>query len=274
MLADGVAFCLKFKLTGKWNPNQRKLAVLMEQVTQLRNKFAYCQPFLVTKRDMKLAFKLAKEAIVSQIKRPGESSAVRMPAYETCLICYEDKDANMIFSVVGCTHRYCYTCMKQYVEGELLHGRLPKCPHEGCDSELSVDSTSKFLTPKLVEIMKQRIKEASIPIKEKIYCPIEKCSALMSKSEVLEYSQRLLAEAERSAGARLCKECNSSFCINCKVPWHSNMSCYEFKRRYPDLATEETKLKKLAATNLWRQCKNCNHMIELSSGCYHIICRY
>ncbi|KAL0390498.1 UNVERIFIED_CONTAM: hypothetical protein Scaly_0406900 [Sesamum calycinum] len=163
--------------------------------------------------------------------------------------------------------------MKQHVEVKLLHGMLPTCPHEGCKSKLKIDSCSKFLTPRLIEIMSQRIKEASIPVTEKVYCPYPKCSALMSKSEVLEYSKSALREAARS-GARNCIKCNGCFCIDCKVPWHNNMSCSDYKRRNPYPHPEDAKLKNLAATNLWRQCVKCNHMIELAAGCYHMTCRH
>lgn len=241
----------------------------MAQVTQLRAKFVHCKLVLIRKSKTKFSFKFAEEALVSQIKRLEESSAAINNAYETCLICYEERDAYLIFSVHDCIHRYCYSCTKRCVEANLLLTEVPKCPDGDCDSKLNVDSISKLLTPKLAEILKQRVKEASIPVAERIYCPNKKCSALMSKSEVLEYSQRLPAKKEISAGARLCIACNSSFCINCRVPWHPNMSCSQF----PGPSSEESKLKSLAAIYLWRQCTNCNHMIELSSGCCHMTCR-
>lgn len=191
---------------------------------------------------------------------------------ETCAICLEDLDTNRIFSVDDCLHRYCFSCMKQHVEVKLLHGMLPTCPHDKCKSELRIDSCRTFLTPRLIEIMTQRLKEASIPVTEKVYCPYPKCSALMSKSEALEYSKSSIVGAERS-GARKCLKCNGHFCINCKVPWHNMMTCFDYKRRNP-CSQEEAKLKNLAATNLWRQCVKCNHMIELTAGCYHMTCRY
>ncbi|KAJ0461642.1 putative IBR domain, E3 ubiquitin ligase RBR family [Helianthus annuus] len=75
-------------------------------------------------------------------------------------------------------------------------------------------------------------------------------------------------------GAITCYKCHSIFCINCRVPWHTNMNCEEYKRRNPTPIVEESKLKNLAARNLWRQCIKCKHMIELAAGCYHMTCRY
>ncbi|KAF3947490.1 hypothetical protein CMV_026382 [Castanea mollissima] len=157
-------------VSGRWPPKQRKIAVLVNQVTLLRKKFMYFNPKLVARNDVKFAFKLAKDAIVSQVTRPAESSHGNN-LNEACVICLEDADVSRMFSVDGCLHRYCFSCMKQHVEVKLLHGMVPKCPHEGCKSELVVDSCRKFLPPKSIETMSQRIKEASIPVADKVYCP-------------------------------------------------------------------------------------------------------
>lgn len=251
---------------------QKKIAMLITQVNLLQRKFSYCNPRLVARHDVKFAFKLARDAIVSQFTMPAESSSEKN-LNETCAICLEDTDINLIFSVDGCQHRYCFSCMKQHVEVKLLHGMVPKCPHEGCNSELLLDSCRKFLTPKLVEIMQQRKLENSIPVTEKIYCPYPRCSALMSKTEVLEYSKELIGDSQQ-LGPKKCIKCHGLFCFSCKVPWHSGMTCSTYKRLNPIPPAEDVKLKFLATRSLWRQCVKCNHMIELAEGCYHMTCRY
>ncbi|XVF04976.1 hypothetical protein REPUB_Repub05bG0130100 [Reevesia pubescens] len=271
-----VEFCCDYYpiyqyVTRRWPTKQRKISMLVNQVLLLQRKFTYCSPTLVARNDIKYAFKLAREAIVSQVIGPVEENHGKT-VKETCVICLEDTDFGSMFSVDGCMHRYCFSCMKQHVEVKLLHGMVPKCPHEGCKSELIVDSCIKFLTPKMIEQLKQRIREASIPVSEKVYCPYPRCSALMSRSEVSEYAKDALVGAERS-GARKCLKCLGLFCINCKVPWHSNMTCQDYKRKNPHPPAEDLKLKSLATKNLWRQCVKCNHIIELSEGCYHMTCR-
>lgn len=251
--------------TGRWTPKQRKVATLIRQVNDFRRKFTFCAVSLVARYDIKFAFKLARDAILSQITKSTESGSANIST-EVCVICLEDTEANQMYTVDSCQHRYCFSCMKQHVEVKLLHGTMPKCPHEGCNIGLDVENCTKFLTPKLIEMMTQRKKENSIPVTEKVYCPNPKCSALMSKSEVLEYAKSF--GAERSA-ARKCTICHGLFCIDCKVPWHSNMTCWDYKKKNP----EDLKLKSLANRNLWRQCVKCNHMIELAEGCYHMTCR-
>ena len=260
------------QVRGKWPPKNRKIAALLDQVAVLRKKFTYCNLFLVIRHDIKFAIKLANDAINSQIMRPAKFLHGNN-LKETCIICLEDTDIGQMFSVDGCLHCYCFSCMKQHVEVKLLHGMVPKCPHEGCKSLLKIDSCGKFLTPKLIGIMSQRLKEDSIPVTEKVYCPYPRCSALMSKKEALEYANTTSVGAIR-AGARKCMTCNGLFCINCMVPWHSKMTCFEYKRSNPFPQAEDAKLKSLATRNLWRQCVKCNHLIELAEGCFHITCRF
>lgn len=260
------------QVNGRWPARQRKIEVLINLVKNLRGKFTYWDSKFVPRNSIKFAFKLAREAIVSQTNGTTESSLCKN-LNETCVICYEDTDVGQIFSVDGCLHRFCFSCMKQHAEVKLLHGMLPKCPSEGCKSELNVESCGKFLAPKHMETMRQRIKEASTPVSERVYCAYPRCSVLMSKTELLEHSKKYLLNVDRS-GSRRCMKCNNLFCIYCKVPWHNNMTCSEYKRLNPNPSPEETKLKSLATTNLWRQCTKCNHMIELAEGCYHMACRY
>ncbi|CAI9105192.1 OLC1v1004063C1 [Oldenlandia corymbosa var. corymbosa] len=261
-------------VTHRWTPKQQRIIPFINQVAQLQGKFASCRPILVTGNDVRFAFKLAREAIVAQVNKPSGSSGAGS-SYETCVICLEDKLTSQMFTVDGCMHSYCYSCMKQHVEVKMLSGVIPKCPHESCASELKVESCSKFLTPKLLERLKLRFHEASIPVTERVYCPYPKCSALMSKAEALAYTKTKshYPAGVRSGGATLCIKCKYMFCISCKVPWHNNMTCYEYERRNPYPPAGDMNLKNLAAVNLWRQCVKCNHMIELATGCYHMTCR-
>ncbi|XP_038706772.1 uncharacterized protein LOC120002202 [Tripterygium wilfordii] len=256
-------------VTRRLQPKQSKIAKLVDEAACLQRKFEYFEPSLVERNEIKFAFKLARNAIVSQIIWPAETSKGKS-LKETCLICFEDTDVDQIFSVDGCLHRYCYSCMKQHVEVKLLNGMDAQCPNADCNFEVSIDSCGKFLDPKLVALMSQRKKEALVAVTERVYCPHLRCSALMSKDEVLEYTKPWCIGAEIS-GARKCVKCQYFFCINCKAPWHYNMTCQQYQRLNPK--TEDAILNSLAKKKLWRQCVKCNHMVELASGCYHIYCR-
>ncbi|KAM7279538.1 hypothetical protein ACFE04_006672 [Oxalis oulophora] len=202
-------FCDNYLVSGRVQANQSKIATLVNQAIDLKKKFAFCQPSFVSRSEIKFAFKFAREAIISQITWSEETKG-KKSLKETC-----------------------------HVEAKLLNGMMAECPHQGCESKIDVVSCGKFLDPRLVEIFSNRMKEASIAVTDKVYCPYQKCSALMSKAE---------------------------------VPWHSNMSCREYKKS-PKPQSADSMVKSLAEKRKWRQCAKCNNMVELATGCYHITCR-
>ncbi|KAI8523975.1 hypothetical protein RHMOL_Rhmol13G0113500 [Rhododendron molle] len=251
-------------VTGKSIPRQGNIATLVSQVTLLQRKFSYCSPSLVRQKDIKFALELAYEALVSQVTRP-EVNTNNGNTKETCPICLEDTNSGKMFAIKGCRHRYCYSCMKSHVHVKLVQGMLPKCPHDGCKTDLTTEMCKTFLTTELYDIMCHRVKESSIAAADKIYCPYPRCSALMSRIEV--------SVNTCVGGPCRCKKCQGLFCLYCKVPWHNNMSCGAYKRSNPSLSAEDAKLKSLARKNMWRQCVKCSHMVELTEGCNHVTCR-
>ncbi|XP_010514883.1 PREDICTED: E3 ubiquitin-protein ligase arih1-like [Camelina sativa] len=259
-------------VTRKVEPRHSVVATLVNQVALLQQKFSYCQPSLLARNDVKFVFKLARDAIVSQIKWPEEASTGKTFFKETCVICYEGITVDKMFSVDGCFHRFCFSCMKQHVEVKLLGGQTASCPSEGCKSEVKIECCANFLDPKLVDVMIQRKKEGSISVTDKVYCPYPKCSELMVKSELLEYTKQYFVGAENSK-ARKCMKCLKFFCTQCKVPWHYDLSCSEFGKTKGYQNAGDGMLKSLAQSKRWRQCIKCNNMVELAWGCYHITCR-
>ncbi|XP_023638605.1 uncharacterized protein LOC17884756 [Capsella rubella] len=258
-------------VTGKLTPTQSAVATLVNKVAILQSKFSFCQPSLVTRNGVKFVFKLARDAIVSQIKWREEAST-GTTFKETCVICFEGITVDKMFSVDDCFHRFCFSCMKQHVEVKILGGQTANCPSEGCKSEVKIECCAKFLDPKLVGVMIQRKKEGSINVADKVYCPIPTCSELMVKSEVLEYTKQYFVSAEESK-ARKCMKCGQFFCTQCKVPWHYGVSCSDFCKSKAYLNAGDGLLKSLAHSKKWRQCTKCNVTVELLFGCYHITCR-
>lgn len=259
------------QITGKTPHMKENFPGLSNQISLLLRKYSNSRVSFVTRHEIEFAVELARKAIALEVNRTSESSGTKNLA-STCTICLEDADMEQMLVIPGCLHSYCLSCMSKHVQFKLLHGILPKCPDENCKSMLELDNCKKFLSPELFDVMCQRVKEASIPPGEKIYCPYSRCSTLLSKIEL----QRSKDEADAIGvlGGRKCPSCGGLFCINCKVPWHSNMSCSDFKIQNTNSFKDEKKLKSLATENLWRHCPKCNHMVSLAAGCYHISCRY
>ncbi|KAL1558118.1 putative E3 ubiquitin-protein ligase ARI9 isoform X1 [Salvia divinorum] len=257
-------------ITGQNTQTIKTAVALSNQIQLLLRKFTQCHPSLVASNVNK-SVKLARNAIAFLVNCSAGSSNGKNQT-EQCTICLEDTYVDRMFLITSCRHSYCFLCMSKHVQFKLLQGRLPKCPHENCQTELKLESCKEFLTPELLEIMSQRVKEASIPADDKIYCPYPRCSNLLSKKE-LQGSIFLTNTYNGMLKCRKCPNCSGIFCTDCQVPWHKNMECSEFKRRNPNPCNEDKILESLASRNLWRQCPKCNHMVSLASGCYHIYCR-
>ncbi|KAL1208179.1 E3 ubiquitin-protein ligase RSL1 [Cardamine amara subsp. amara] len=258
-------------LTGRWKPSM-SLSPLVEEVKHLREKMASSEPVLIARNGVKFAFKLARETIDSQISSSSSSSRRRIIDVnpipkEICAICFEETDAEEMFCIDKCLHRYCNDCVRQHLEVKLVDGVVPKCLKYGCETELTFESCEKVLITKLKELWKQKMKEDSIPAAEKIYCPYPNCSMLMSKTELPSGS------GSDQTNVRACIKCSGLFCIDCKAPSHSGLSCADYKKLNPKSEDDDMKLKSLAEDNGWRQCVKCNHYIDRFEGCNHVTCR-
>ncbi|MFS8005255.1 putative transcription factor C2H2 family [Helianthus anomalus] len=255
---------LVIQLKGKRQPTCNKVTTLVDQVNLIRTKFVYQALFHMKRNYTKFVYRLIAK---------WTNSDSYFTIIEQCTICFEYIHNDQIYTVPKCLHRYCFSCMRQHVEAKLLQGKLPECPHEKCESKIRIEGCKKFLNPELYDIMRLRVKEASILPKDRVYCPFSKCSAFMSKTEVIAHTPSSSSTAAGDTGMRRCVECNRLFCINCKVPWHDGMTCSGYMKSYVFQSSNEAKLKSLATKERWRECINCKNLVELTSGCYHIDCR-
>ncbi|KAK1429526.1 hypothetical protein QVD17_11737 [Tagetes erecta] len=256
-------------LTGERLPTNNKIVTLVDKLNLIRGKFVYYHPIHVNQNDIKFVYKLARNAINSEVKKWANSDS-DVAITEPCKICFEYFCPDKLFSVKKCLHRYCFSCMRKHVEAKLLQGKLPQCPYEKCESNIRVESCKTFLKPESYVLLRSRVKEASIPLADKLYCPFSDCSALMSITEVKEHTP---SSSSSSSGMRQCVECQRHFCVNCKVPWHNNFTCIDYMKSSLFKSSNEAKLKSLATTKEWRECIRCKNLVELAKGCYHIYCR-
>ncbi|XP_010416891.1 PREDICTED: probable E3 ubiquitin-protein ligase rbrA [Camelina sativa] len=262
-----VIYCDDYRIyqliNGRGDFSTQTLEDLVGEFIHYKEKLASSEIVLVAPNDVKFAYKLARDVIASQISSNPNVEAAQ--GVVTCLICYDDADDHMLFTN-NCGHRHCFTCVKRYVEVKLLSGVLPTCLEHGCISKLTLGSWLMLLTPKLKGLWKQRMKEDLIPAAERICCPYPSCLTVMSRTNFVPLQGH-------PSNVRACVKCSGLFCIDCKVPSHSGLSCADYKNLPPETLVNEMKLNSLAKENMWRQCVKCRLFIERVGGCIKIKCK-
>ncbi|KAF8117066.1 hypothetical protein N665_0012s0078 [Sinapis alba] len=256
-------------ISGRLVAKENNMALLVNDVQRIRERFSSSFTIFVSQCSIKYAYKLARDIILSEVRMSSLDTPRRAkPSRKTtCAICLDDDiNADQMFTVDQCHHQFCSECVKQHIEVRLLEGSVMTCPQFRCNSNLTVTGCANLLTPKSRKIWIQRIRECLIPFEERVYCPNPKCSALMHITELSKLNKEAVVK-------RCCEKCGEPFCTKCKFPWHDNLSCDDYKIMHPNLRENELKLHALANQKMWRQCGKCQHMIELSKGCVHVICR-
>ncbi|KAH9311613.1 hypothetical protein KI387_026648, partial [Taxus chinensis] len=185
---------------------------------------------------------------------------------ELCGICFENSLPDM-FEGMHCLHRFCHSCMTQYIHSRLGQKRHQVyCPHESCREALLPQECHYFLPAEIFDAWTQVILEAQIPESEKVYCPFPDCSGLLVKEDVAGIMVEDILNVE-------CPFCNRMFCVRCMVPWHADLDCSQFQSLPPAERSEaDVQLFKLAQDCKWQRCGECKGMIELTYGCNHMKC--
>lgn len=100
--------------------------------------------------------------------------------------------------------------------------------------------------------------ESALVGHKKFYCPYKDCSIMLIDEE----------EAIRQSN---CPHCRRLFCVQCKVPWHSEFDCSQFQKLQN--RGEDDMVVSLAKKKKWKRCPNCNYFVERSAGCFYMKCR-
>ncbi|CAA7056424.1 unnamed protein product [Microthlaspi erraticum] len=202
---------------GRSVPEKDSIRLLMEDVERIRQQLTCSNPVLVTGNQTQIAYKLAMETLVSEISismpPPADlhkrktccSDDDHKKRKESCGICFEDGlEAEHMFYVAVCRHQFCVECMKRHLRLCLLIGRSLTCPHDGCNSKLTIKSCANLLEPKLRTVWEERNKDDSEKIKSWLEC--KKCQNMTG----FDYDDSQVT----------CSCCGYSFCYECGVEWH------------------------------------------------------
>ncbi|KAN0076775.1 hypothetical protein V8E55_010630 [Tylopilus felleus] len=166
-----------------------------------------------------------------------------------CVIC-GDEDVHGRSLKAPCGHRHCRGCTVRLVETSLRDERLH--PLRCCHKPLPLEPVFSFISLSLRSQFLDKQREYSVPPGSRVYCSNPRCSVFLDASGGVERDLT-------------CHECDTVSCSQCKNNAHPGEDCSE---RQSMLG-----LREMATANKWQTCPGCHAIVELSQGCYHIICR-
>ncbi|KAI9003613.1 hypothetical protein BC832DRAFT_600593 [Gaertneriomyces semiglobifer] len=165
-----------------------------------------------------------------------------------CVACGDGMSEESAYRA-SCSHSYCKDCLR----GLFLHAssngsfRPPRC----CGQDVPHDSAISVLSVSELTVFKDKVLEFSTP--NPLYCPGPGCGVFIHPSKF-----------NNASDSVTCHACGISVCTRCRSRGHHGQDCPQT----PGIA----ELQDLAKLSGWRQCYNCNRMVELMIGCFHIYC--
>ncbi|GJZ92322.1 zinc finger, C6HC-type containing protein [Tanacetum coccineum] len=190
-----------------------------------------------------------------------ESSQV---ADRFCDICMDTKtESEMFRNTKVCGHMFCFDCIRGHVAAKIQENITKvRCPDPHCRGIIGPEVCRLIVPKEVLERWEDALCESLILGAEKFYCPFKDCSAL------------LVDDGGGTVTSSECPHCNRLFCAQCKVTWHSGISCSEYQSLKKDERDpSDLMLRDLAKNKAWKRCPKCNFYVERTTGCEHIACR-
>lgn len=163
-----------------------------------------------------------------------------------CTICCDDIDGQAYEA--PCGHFFDTQCLEAMFRKATVDESLfpPKC----CQLEIPPQHARERLNCELMVLFDRKAVEFGT--KNKLYCSEPRCSAF-------------IGPATDEVTWMECPECSSMTCGFCKSSAHPGTACSD---------TDDLKrtAKEMREKQGWQRCYSCHHMVELTVGCYHIIC--
>ncbi|EWC45651.1 hypothetical protein DRE_05212 [Drechslerella stenobrocha 248] len=160
-----------------------------------------------------------------------------------CNICGDMHQNYRVFSL-NCGHRYCVDCMRDHI----MHvvDRRSQYPPRCCETLPIAFAAEVLMEAELNKLLD--LKDA--------YDSSKHASCTHCKQDILHESIQ--------DGSAFCIPCAKFTCVHCGKELHDGV-CPEDK--------DTELLLETAREEGWSKCEKCNHIVELTVGCFHMICR-
>ncbi len=202
---------------------------------------------------MTLAF-LKQESAVKQKELDSKTYS--------CGICFGDCRIEEMYTLEDCFHRFCHECVREHVKGQINDGntRNISCPQHGCKHKISYQEVLQVADGDTLKKFEDFLLRATLDDDASVvWCPKAGCGMAM----YVQGGLMLICPNDK---------CNFTFCRKCRVQWHADATCEQFKQWQLENGQGEARFDEWRKKHT-RPCPKCKSPIEKNGGCNHMSCQ-
>uniref|UniRef100_A0A4W6F9T0 RBR-type E3 ubiquitin transferase n=1 Tax=Lates calcarifer TaxID=8187 RepID=A0A4W6F9T0_LATCA len=194
----------------------------------------------------------------------GEANLLECPL---CLVC---QPADQLPELLGCSHRSCLCCLRQYLRIEITESRVqlscPECAERLAPRQVADILDDAALLEKYEEFLLRRCLASDPDCR---WCPAPDCGFAV------------IASGCASCPRLVCRRegCGAEFCYHCKQAWHPNQTCDSARQqRAQSLHTHSNHspsyTQEQGPADDIKPCPRCGaYIIKMNDGsCNHMTC--
>jgi ariadne-1 len=207
---------------------------------------------------------LAAQQLAEQLEKEAEEKRKEEEEKNKpeCKICFDTIEFEEIMPL-ACGHIYHPQCIAPHIKARVEDKHFPiPCPDPECGLEMSDAELQLFCDGEQYEKLLKFQFELCIEQNNEMFnhCPTADCPFVFAW------------DGDKENQRFQCGICNKTYCIMCRVDWHEDMNCQEYRELngYPP---EDRLFIKFIKGTQFKQCPKCKFWVEKSSGCDHMTCR-
>jgi len=187
----------------------------------------------------------------------------------SCPVCFDDVLVRESYIFDNCFHRFCRGCVADYMKEEISEGRIMsngttmglKCPANQCNKLLAIHEIRNVVDFTTYNRYDTMLRDRAIEsMSDVVWCPTAGCGNALVKNSV--------------SPLLVCYTCQHTWCSSCKIPWHFDATCEQYKE-WKDKKNKKNDGQKQFEE--WvkahtKECPACKVIIEKNRGCNHMTC--
>lgn len=151
------------------------------------------------------------------------------------------KSETKIYVFEACSHIFHGDCLREYLKSEINEAKFPlHCPLVECKKEIKVSELKNLLSPELQHKFEERTLNLAVDHQDDLsWCPTPDCTYAF----VFEEGQTKFT----------CPSCSKDYCLSCRMPFHNNQTCAEY-RVSNNFSKDDEKFMKFVKGKKFKQC--------------------